>query len=271
MSSIVNDPAATSGEISPKLKSKKTPELNKSVFIKKLSKNISLIMKSSISKASPTTAPAKPAPEAHHHGDELINAVTHGAGLALSVFGGIALVGCAVYSNDVWRVAGCTVFSMSLIAVYAFSTLSHCSFRPELIRLFQRLDQGFIYLLIVGTYTPFALVYLRTGGWWLLFGMMWALALSGCWCKIVCPHRINGVAVWTYVFLGWMPIVAAKPLFERVPAAASWWVLIGGLCYTFGTVFLVCDNKRFRFHAIWHMFVMAGSTCHFFAILFFVA
>jgi hemolysin III len=228
-------------------------------------------MKSSMSKAPSTTAPAEPVPQTHYHGDELINAVTHGAGLALCIVGGISLVVCALSSGDTWRVAGCSVFAMTLIAVYAFSTLSHSSFKPELIRLFQRLDQGSIYLLIVGTYTPFALVYLRTGGWWLLFGMMWALALSGCFCKIFFPHRINGVAVWTYVFLGWMPIIAAKPLFELVPAAALWWVLIGGLCYTFGTAFLVCDNRRFRFHAIWHMFVIAGSTCHFFTILFFVA
>jgi len=224
-----------------------------------------------MSKAAPITAPAEPAPEAHKHGDELINAVTHGAGLAFSVVGGIVLVVCALSSGDAWRVAGCSVFAMTLIAVYAFSTLSHSSFKPELICLFRRLDQGFIYLLIVGTYTPFALVYLRTGGWLLLFGLMWALALSGCCCKIIFPHRINGVAVWTYVFLGWMPIIAAKPLLEHVPASALWWVLIGGLCYTFGTAFLVCDSKRFRFHAIWHMFVIAGSTCHFFTILFFVA
>lgn len=224
-----------------------------------------------MSKTPPTTAPAEPVPQANYHVDELINAVTHGAGLAFTIAGGIVLVVCALSSGDAWRVAGCGVFSTTLIAVYAFSTLSHCSFKPGLIRLFERLDQGFIYLLIVGTYTPFALVYLRTGGGWLLFVMMWTLALSGCFCKIFFPHRINGVAVWTYVLLGWMPIIAAKQLLEIVPAGALWGILIGGLCYTFGTAFLVCDNKRFRFHAIWHMFVIAGSASHFFTILFFVA
>ena len=224
-----------------------------------------------MSKVPTTTASAVSVSQAHYHVDELSHAVTHGVGLALSIVGGIALVVCAISSGDPWRVAGCGVFSMTLIAVYAFSTLSHSALKPELVRLFQRLDQGFIYLLIVGTYTPFALVYLRTGGWWLLFGMMWTLALCGFFCKIFFPHRLNGVAVWTYVFLGWMPIIAAKPLIEMIPAAASWGILIGGLCYTFGTAFLVCDNKRFRFHAIWHMFVIAGSACHFFTILFFVA
>jgi hemolysin III len=225
-----------------------------------------------MSKVPPTTAPAEPVPRTHYDGDELINAVTHGVGLACCIVGGISLIVCALFSGDAWRVAGCSVFTMTLIAVYTFSTLSHSPFKPDLIRLFERLDQGSIYLLIVGTYTPFALVYLRTGGWWLLLlVMMWALALSGCFCKIFYPHRINGVAVWTYLFLGWMPVIAAKPSIEFVPAAALWWVLIGGLCYTFGTAFLVCDNKRFRFHAIWHMFVIAGSTCHFFTILAFVA
>lgn len=228
-------------------------------------------MKTTMSKAAPITASAESAPGAHNPGDELIHAITHGAGLALSVVGGIALVVSALSSGDPWRVAGCSVFAMTLIAVYAFSTLSHSSLKLERIRFFERLDQGSIYLLIVGTYTPFALVYLRTGGWWLLFGMMWVLALGGCFCKVFVPHRINGVAVWTYLLLGWMPIIAARPLLERVPAAALWWVLIGGLCYTFGTAFLIFDNKRFRFHAIWHMFVIAGSACHFFTILYFVA
>ena len=203
--------------------------------------------------------------------DELINAVTHGAGLAFSVVGGIALVVYAISSGDAWRVAGCSIFAMTLIAVYAFSTLSHSSLKPEMIRLFERLDQGSIYLLIVGTYTPFALVYLRTGGWWLLFGMMWTLALSGCFCKVFFPHRINGVAVWTYLLLGWMPMIAAKPLLELYPQPHFGGILIGGLCYTLGTAFLIFDNRRFRFHAIWHMFVIAGSACHFFTILFFVA
>lgn len=214
---------------------------------------------------------ADPLPPTHYHVDELINAVTHGAGLVLSVVGGIVLVTFALASGDIWRVTGCCVFSTTLIAVYAFSTLSHSAFKPELIRLFERLDQGSIYLLIVGTYTPFSLVYLRTGGFWALFGVMWTLALGFCICKVFFPQRLNGVAIWTYIGLGWMPAMAAVPLLELAPAAALWWVLIGGVCYTLGTVFLMWDNQRFRFHAIWHMFVIAGSTCHFLAVLFFAA
>lgn len=224
-----------------------------------------------MSEAHTTTPPAESNPRASYHFDELINAVTHGIGLVLSIIGGIVLVASALSSGDVWRVTGCSVFSITLIAVYAFSTLSHSAFKPELIRLFERFDQGSIYLLIVGTYTPFSLVYLRTGGFWVLFGLMWALALGGCVCKVFFPDRLNGVAVWTYVCLGWMPAMAAKPLLDLVPGGALLGVLIGGICYTLGTVFLVWDNQRFRFHAIWHIFVIAGSTCHFLAVLFFAA
>lgn len=191
--------------------------------------------------------------------------------MALSVIGGIALLVVASSSGDPWRVVGCSLFVLSLIAVYAFSTLSHCPFRPERIQLFERLDQGSIYLLIVGTFTPFALVYLRSDGWSLLLVVMWAIALMGFTCKVFFPHRINGVAVWTYLFMGWMPLIAVKPLIERAPATALWLILIGGLCYTLGTAFLVYDNKRFWCHAIWHLMVIAGSACHFFAIFFFVA
>ncbi|GAB5402642.1 MAG: hemolysin III family protein [Aureliella sp.] len=220
-----------------------------------------------------TSAPpaAEPVAQTQYHANELINALTHGAGLVLSIVGCIVLVASAIASGEVWRVAGCSIFSAAMISVYAMSTLSHSAFKPELVRLFERLDQGSIYLLIVGTYTPFSLVYLRTDGFWLLFGVMWTLALSGCVCKVFFPDRLNGTAVWTYVCLGWLPALAAQSLLERVPAGALWGVLIGGLCYTLGTVFLVLDNQRFRFHAIWHIFVIAGSTCHFLTVLFFAA
>jgi len=203
--------------------------------------------------------------------EEFVNALTHGIGLVLSIVGGIALFVCALSHGDVWRVVGCSVFATTLIAVYVFSTLSHSAFEPDLKRFFQILDQGLIYLLIAGTYTPFALAYLRTGWWWLLFAVIWAFALCGCISKIFFPRRIQAVSVWTYVLLGWMPIVSASALFALVPAVALWWMIIGGLCYTIGTAFLIYNNARIHCHAIWHLFVIAGSTCHFFSIYFFVA
>ena len=117
---------------------------------------------------------------------------------------------------------------------------------------------------------PFALVYLRTGWWFLFFGVMWTVALCGFVSKILFSHRVDAVAIWIYVLLGWMPIVTVPWLIGVIPAAALWWMLVGGLCYTCGTLFLFYDNRYPLFHGVWHMFVIAGSTCHFLTILFFV-
>jgi hemolysin III len=200
--------------------------------------------------------------------NELVNAVTHGIGLALSIVGAIVLIARSYSHGDAYLVAGCTVFSTTLIAVYAASTLSHTALGPRLTHLFRRLDQGSIYLLIVGTCMPFALVYLRTGWWFLFFGVMWTVALCGFVSKTMFSHRLDGVALWIYVLLGWMPIVTAPSLIHVLPAAALWGMLVGGLCYTCGTVFLVYDNRHPLSHGIWHVFVIAGSTCHFLAIFF---
>jgi hemolysin III len=202
--------------------------------------------------------------------NELVNAVTHGIGLVLSMVGAVVLIARSRSQGDAYLVAGCTVFSLTLIAVYAASTLSHIPFGPRLTDLFRRLDQGSIYLLIAGSCMPLALVYLRTGWWFLFFGVMWTLALSGFVSKILFSHRLYGVAVWLYVLLGWMPIVMAPALMEVVPAAVLWWMLAGGLCYTCGTLFLAYDNRHPLFHGVWHMFVIAGSTCHFLTTFFFV-
>jgi hemolysin III len=170
-----------------------------------------------------------------------------------------------------WLMLGCMVYVPSLIAVYAMSTLSHVCTAANLKRIFRMLDQGFIYVLIVGTYTPFSLAFLRTPPWWTFLAVMWTIAMFGFLSKILLAHRIDGVSIWIYVALGWMPVVAAFSLVGVVPEAGLWWMLIGGLCYTSGTVFLMFDNYVRHFHALWHIFVIAGSTCHFFVILNFVA
>ena len=203
--------------------------------------------------------------------EELVNAVTHGIGLVLSITGAIVLIARSYSQGDAYRVLGCTVFAMTLIAVYAASTLSHTPVRPRLRRLFRSLDQGAIYLLIVGTCMPFALTYLRTGWWLLFFGLMWTVALCGFASKILFGHRVEAVAIWSHFLLGCMPIATIPWLMEAVPAAALWWMLIGGLCYTCGTLFLVLDNRHPLFHGVWHVFVLVGSTCTFMTILFFVA
>jgi hemolysin III len=199
--------------------------------------------------------------------EEVANTLTHGLGFVLSVLGAVALTVWVLREGDSWRMLGCMIYAPSLMGVYAMSTLSHVCSVPERKRFFRMLDQGFIYLLIAATYTPFSLAFLRTGPWWLFLGGMWAIAVVGFFSKIVLAHRVDAVSLWLYITMGWMPVVAAFALVGRVPSAALWWMLIGGLCYTVGSVFLIFDTRVRHFHALWHMFVIAGSACHFFVIL----
>ena len=203
--------------------------------------------------------------------EEVANTITHGLGFVLSVPGAIAMAIWVLREGDAWRLLGCMIYAPSLVTMYAMSTLSHCCSAPNLKRFFQMLDQGFIYVLIAATYTPFSLAFLRTNPWWLFLAVMWTIAMFGFFSKILLAHRVDAVSIWIYVVLGWIAGVAAPSLVGLVPAAGLWWMLIGGLCYTVGTVFLIFDNHVRYFHALWHLFVIAGSACHFFVILLFVA
>ena len=203
--------------------------------------------------------------------EEAANTLTHGLGFLLSVVGAIVMTIWVVREGDIWRLLGCAIYLPLLMTVYAMSTLSHSCSIPKLKRLFEMLDQGFIYLLIAATYTPFSLTFLRTGPWWAFLGVVWTIALLGFLSKILLAHRIDGVAIWIYLLLGWIPIVAAFALIGLVESTGLWWMLIGGLSYTVGTVFLVLDDRVRHFHALWHLFVIGGSASHFFVILLYVA
>ena len=203
--------------------------------------------------------------------EEVANTVTHAIGLALSIGGATVLMVRALATEDAWRITGCGIFAAALIAVYAASALSHGISSPQPRRWFRILDQGFIYLLIVGTYTPFSLVYLRTGWWWAFFGSMWVIALCGVVAKLLFVHRIDTATVWSYLMLGWMPAIPAAQLIGTLPTVALWWMLAGGLSYSLGTLFFIRDNPRFHCHAIWHVMVLVGSSCHFIAVFQFVA
>jgi hemolysin III len=199
--------------------------------------------------------------------EEFLHSLTHGLGIVLSLAGASALVALAASRGDVFRVTGCAVYGITLIGVYTASTLSHLYFRPQLNRLFRALDQGFIYLLIVGTYTPLAVAYLRTPGWILFSILLWVIALYGFISKVCFKRGIDGESVWLYLVLGWMESVAFIPLFGVAPTACLVWIAVGGGLYTLGTVFLLHDKREYQFHAIWHVFVLAGSCCHFYAIV----
>ncbi|NQT11207.1 MAG: hemolysin III family protein [Planctomycetes bacterium] len=205
-----------------------------------------------------------------HVPEETANSATHGFGLLLSIAGAAALMVAACLYGNAWHVAGCGIYAATLVAVYAASTLSHFVQQSRLRRLFRTLDQAFIYLLIAGTYTPFALVYLRTGWWWLLSALIWSFAIGGFLSKTVWRHRIDRIAVWAYVLLGWLPYLAIEHVAEQLPFEVFWWLLIGGLCYLVGVVFLKLDRKVPYFHAAWHVVVIAGSFCHYMAIFHYV-
>ena len=203
--------------------------------------------------------------------EERANAITHGLGLLLSIVGAIVMATSVAWHGDLWRGLGCAIYLASLVAVYATSTLSHSFSSPRWRAFFRALDQGCIYFLIAATYTPFSLAYLRTTPWWLLLGAIWAVALWGFLSKVAFAHRVDAASIWPCLLLGWMPVVSVPALVGIVPIAAFWWMLLGGLCYTLGTIFLRYDDKVRHFHAVWHLFVIAGSACHFLAILAFVA
>jgi hemolysin III len=210
-------------------------------------------------------------PLSRSRAEEIVNSVTHGIGLVLSLVGSLILLLRVLEQPDWWRLTGCGVFAVSLVAVYAASTLSHAVALPAWKQTFRTLDQSCIYLLIVATFTPFSLEYLRVGWSWLFLLAMWAAALVGFVSKWLFLHRGEFVAVWSYVLLGWLPIVPAAAYPDSVPLSVALWILVGGLCYTAGTVFLVLDHRRFHFHGVWHLFVIAGSVCHFWAVFAFVA
>jgi hemolysin III len=198
---------------------------------------------------------------------ELWNALTHGAGLVMAMLGAIVM-GTAVYTTgDPWRIAGCGVFVATMMAVYAASTLSHSGFASQWRTFLRRVDQGVIYLLVVGTYTPFGLAYLRTGAGWLLLVVLWTGAIAGLVSKVCFSHRLDSGLIWTYVTLGVLPTITIPWLMGVLPAITSFWMFLGGGFYLVGTIFLVNDSRSRPFHAIWHLLVIAGSACHFMGIL----
>jgi hemolysin III len=198
--------------------------------------------------------------------EELANSITHALGLVLSIAGTAVLLARAAHFGDALQVVGVSVYGATLVALYAASTLSHSFERPRIRHFFRTVDQVCIFLLIAGTFTPISLTYFRGGWWWALFLSVWGLALVGIFFKLFFT-RLHNVSISAYVLLGWLPIVAIKPIVQIVPSAVLWWVLAGGILYTIGTLFLLKDDRVPYFHAAWHVFVIAGSACHYYAVL----
>jgi len=201
-------------------------------------------------------------------GDILANAITHGVGAVFAVAGAVYLIAAST-RGSAWVVASCSVFSATLVLVYLCSTLYHSLVRTRARHVFQILDHSAIYLLIAGTYTPFMLVSLHgTVGWW-IFGVEWGLAVTGVVFKSFAVGKFEVASALVYLFQGWLGVFAARMLAHSIGWHGVLWLAAGGIAYTLGIVFFALDRLRY-FHAAWHMFVLAGSVAHYFAILFYV-
>lgn len=201
--------------------------------------------------------------------EELVNSLTHGFAALISLPALVLLMMVAVRTGDSYRIVASAVFAGSLSIFYVISTLYH-SLRGQRTRyVFRILDHAGIYLVIAASYTPFTLVSMRSGNGWLLFAVVWALAVTGIVFKSLMPHRLRFLAPALYVALGWMIVVDIDGLLTAVPPGGVLWLLAGGIAYTVGIVFYAIDRIPFN-HAIWHLFVIAGSVCHYLAILWYV-
>lgn len=202
-------------------------------------------------------------------GEEIANSITHGIGAALSAAGLVILVVVAALNGDAWHVVSCAIYGASMIMLYTASTLYHSFQNPKIKHAMRILDHSSIYLLIAGTYTPFTLISLRGPWGWSLFGVIWGLALTGIIFKLYFTGRFNKISTVIYVLMGWIAVIAIKPMIEIVPFGGLALLFGGGLSYTFGVIFYVWKKLPYH-HAVWHLFVLGGTVLHFFAILFFV-
>ncbi len=201
---------------------------------------------------------------------ERFNGITHLMGAVLAAAGATVLVMLAARLGDPWKIVSFSVYGVILFALYTVSTLYH-STRGKLKRVFQKLDHCSIYLLIAGTYTPFTLVALRGAWGWSLFGVIWGLAALGIAQEAWLGKGARVLSLVIYVLMGWLSVIAVKPLIAALTPAGFAWLAAGGLFYTGGIIFYALDAKLRHGHGIWHLFVLAGSASHYLAILLYVA
>jgi hemolysin III len=202
-------------------------------------------------------------------GEEIAHAVTHGIGVVLSVAGLALLVTYAVLYGDVWHITSCSIYGATLVLLYTASTLYHGIPMPRAKKLLQRFDHAAIFLLIAGTYTPFTLVNLRGSWGWTLFGLVWGVAIIGVLLELLKDVRLKWLSLSLYLGLGWLVVIAIKPLIDAVEVGGIILLLAGGLCYSLGVIFYIWRRLAYH-HAVWHLFVLAGSVLHFFSVFFYV-
>lgn len=201
---------------------------------------------------------------------ERFNSISHLVGAGLAIGGTAVLVVLASLLGDPWKIVSFSVYGAMLVALYVFSTLYH-SLRGRAKNVLRKIDHCTIYLLIAGSYTPFALVTLRGAWGWSLLGSVWALALLGIAQEIWLAKGSRVLSLVIYIVMGWLALVAVSPLWQALKPAGFAWLLAGGVMYTVGILFYATDHKLRHGHGVWHLFVLGGSACHFFTVLLHVA
>jgi len=199
---------------------------------------------------------------------EKFNSITHVVGAGLAVIGLVVLILIGVMQGNAWHVTAFSLYGGTLVLLYTSSALYH-SFRGRAKAVFRKLDHGSIYLLIAGTYTPITLITLRheNPGWaWALFGIVWGLAVIGVVTDALPTRGKRILPLVLYILMGWLIMIAIKPLWQALPHPGLAWLLAGGLAYTLGGAFYVYDTKVKHFHGVWHLFVLLGSACHYIVV-----
>lgn len=214
-----------------------------------------------------TDTPA--APSRYTKREEIANSLTHGLGVVMAVAGLVVLIVFAALYGNAWHIVSCSIFGAALILLYLASTLYHAIQHPAAKPILRILDHSAILVLIAGTYTPITLVSLHGPWGWTLFSVIWALAAVGILIETTRLRRFRAGLIALYVIMGWAVVAAVKPMTHNVGVGGLWLLLSGGLAYTGGIVFYLWKHLPYN-HAIWHLFVLAGSVLHYFAILFYV-
>lgn len=201
---------------------------------------------------------------------EKANSITHGIGTLLSITGLVILMIAAFSKGDIWRIVSFSIYGTTLVLLYLSSTLYHGLPNIRIKHIFQVLDHSAIYLLIAGSYTPLTLISLRGPWGWTLLGLVWGIALIGILMKVFFFNATQVISMILYIIMGWLVIIAIKPLLETIPRGMFWWIVAGGLSYSLGIIFYLASRIPYH-HTIWHLFVMGGSIAHFLGILFYLA
>lgn len=199
-------------------------------------------------------------------GEEIFNSVTHGVGSLLSIAGTVVLIVCSAIYSDAWGIVSSCIFGASLIILYTMSTLYHALTNEKAKKFFRIMDHDTIFILIAGTYTPYTLVNLRGSVGWVLFGIIWGMAILGVIFNSINLEKFRKVSLVCSIIMGWTIIFAIKPMINALPKISLWFLLIGGIFYTIGIIFYVIKKIKY-FHSIWHIFTIAGSVFHYFSIL----